>query len=757
VRLPSRRTRRIGAPLASLAAVVALAPSADAAKPPLTHVSCGDSVTQSIRVANNLSCADDGLTIGANKIVLDLNGHLIRGDSDAGINDFGVQDISGHNRVTIRNGVIADFDHGVQMEGTTNSKMSGVTVVRAELLAVNLIGGAEGNTVSANSVIGGPAPDFGIISVTDSSENLVAGNRLVGSAIRVLGTEAGSANIIRGNVIDDPPGPGIDLRAAVDTRVSGNRVTGGGVGVNIGTSSPGNVGSTGNTVDRNAVLGAASHGFQVTAESSDNTFSENQARANGASGYLVLGDDNTFTEDRGSGNRTDGIAIDLTGSSNAVRRGSYSSNGDDGITSFGTGVVVKRNTVNFNGFLNGIDGGSGAGVDAGSGTSGSGNAAKGNSLDAQCTEAALCQVTAALNPPLLPCATPLSNDAVLRHPLDCGDDAIVVGAPGIEVDLRKQYVSGGSAGLDHAVDNQGGHDDVTVLGGVLVATDRGIFVDTAEGNLFDGTVVTSMDDDGIFLAGATNNRFRDVKVLGGSNGAFLDEADGNRIANSSFLGSDGSGIVAQGVAGGALLRNRVLGAAVKGIALSAGSAATAADRTEVTGNTVTGSLEHGIAVLQSSFTPLEDNLVKGGGDDGILAQAFSSPLTDVSITENHSTANAGHGVNLASGGTEAPVDTVLRENVLSKNAFDGALLNDTSTDTRAVANVFSQNGLHGLEMDPSSTAELLRRNVAKRNGFGGGADDDFGLGIFAVAATPGSGNVAAGNDDPDQCEPASLC
>jgi len=46
-----------------------------------TTVTCGQVITQSIKVANDLTdCPGDGLVIGANNVKIDLHGHTIDGD-----------------------------------------------------------------------------------------------------------------------------------------------------------------------------------------------------------------------------------------------------------------------------------------------------------------------------------------------------------------------------------------------------------------------------------------------------------------------------------------------------------------------------------------------------------------------------------------------------------------------------------------------------------------------------------------------------
>ena len=92
------------------------------------HVECGDVITQDTKLDSDLiDCPGDGLEIGADNVTLDLNGHTVDGDGDArpglgcdtGIRNGGFDNCSrqdaGHGGVTIRNGTVREFAHGVQV------------------------------------------------------------------------------------------------------------------------------------------------------------------------------------------------------------------------------------------------------------------------------------------------------------------------------------------------------------------------------------------------------------------------------------------------------------------------------------------------------------------------------------------------------------------------------------------------------------------------------------------------------------------
>ncbi|HEV2950708.1 MAG TPA: right-handed parallel beta-helix repeat-containing protein, partial [Actinomycetota bacterium] len=81
------------------------------AAPVTRTVFCGQKVTQSIVVNNNLGdCLGHGLIVGANGITIDLNGKSIDGKS------IGAAILNnGFDSVTIKNGRLMDFDYGVML------------------------------------------------------------------------------------------------------------------------------------------------------------------------------------------------------------------------------------------------------------------------------------------------------------------------------------------------------------------------------------------------------------------------------------------------------------------------------------------------------------------------------------------------------------------------------------------------------------------------------------------------------------------
>ncbi|HEX5923678.1 MAG TPA: hypothetical protein VFY45_07585, partial [Baekduia sp.] len=73
----TRRTATIVALALTAALAVSAGPASASAS---TTVHCGQTLTHSVRLANDLTdCPADGLVIGADGITVDLNGHTIDG------------------------------------------------------------------------------------------------------------------------------------------------------------------------------------------------------------------------------------------------------------------------------------------------------------------------------------------------------------------------------------------------------------------------------------------------------------------------------------------------------------------------------------------------------------------------------------------------------------------------------------------------------------------------------------------------------
>jgi parallel beta-helix repeat protein len=154
-----------GAAVLSLAIALSMVPAAAFAD---GRVRCGDVLTEDTVLKNDLTnCPGDGLIIGADGVMVDLNGHEIDGTNAAG--SAGIRN-RGHDDVRIKDGDfvgldIGEFETGVLLRGADHNRVIGLRV--------------EGSS-------------FGI-ALFDSHFNVVRANNAVGSALNQCGAVRGAA------------------------------------------------------------------------------------------------------------------------------------------------------------------------------------------------------------------------------------------------------------------------------------------------------------------------------------------------------------------------------------------------------------------------------------------------------------------------------------------------------------------------------------------------------------------------------------
>ncbi|HEV3375765.1 MAG TPA: right-handed parallel beta-helix repeat-containing protein, partial [Thermoleophilaceae bacterium] len=388
--------------------------------PAPAQVTCGQLVKRSIRLTNNLAnCPGDGLVIGAERIIVDLDGHTIDG---VGLGD-GIQN-EGYGGVVIRDGTVTEFDHGVQLLAETagglvenltlqHNEVSGITLfdardgnlLRGNTLLENgggllLLSGTTGATVENNTLT---LNSGGALELRDADRNRLEGNHVVGGGDLGIGLERSTGNVLVGNVVSGTSDGGIDVQlGSHGNRVEGNTVTETGdtgilvkesdrnevvgnsthgmsdAGISLEAANDGLVvdndlganpgglqvdGSSRNLVSGNVAVGGAGIGIELGGGSYGNTVTQNTTNANGANGIYIA----------------DEALIDPFGldPSNVISHNVANGNGSNGITLAKGGHVVTGNETRENRSW---------GINAGPGTiDGGRNAASLNGQAAQCS------------------------------------------------------------------------------------------------------------------------------------------------------------------------------------------------------------------------------------------------------------------------------------------------------------------------------------------------------------------------------------
>jgi len=248
----------------------ATGPSSRAASPTLVvaeTVACGATIMADFRLDNDLSCPGDALTIGADDISIDLNGHTISGAGvGVGITirlRHGVSIKGGtirgfvtgifaaqSNDIVIKDGRFTENREAIFLNGTSGSVVKSNVAWANQLRGIMLRPTASGvlstdNVVKANELADNPS---GIL-VFGQPGNTLKGNSITRSSVAAIDLTGGGAsgNTIKENILTSSAagirfGPGW----------TGNEVHGNTIGFNIcGLLGP----TAGNTIRDNVFTG----------------------------------------------------------------------------------------------------------------------------------------------------------------------------------------------------------------------------------------------------------------------------------------------------------------------------------------------------------------------------------------------------------------------------------------------------------------------------------------------------------------------
>jgi hypothetical protein len=356
-------------------AVVGTAPAGAAT------VSCGQAITSSVVVENNLTnCPGDGLVVTASNVVVNLAGHVIDGSTTTNTtpNEYVGVRLANVTNVTVLNGTIQEFDAGVVIGRGANNRISNLTVREninhaATTGTFNECNFGDGITVfdsRGNHITNSRAihngPFSGISLVGDSDDNVVSGNQTVNQTV----------SNFHPNFIDLTPGPsgdpvnpeGLGPCGPFSQQVGGVGRLNQDIGIRIEGPGADRNRIEGNSVTDNQLYGITIHGYAChpppprppEANNGQNVITANNVTRNGFAGPDELGDGigvltqgpaalicvafgNTITSNTSNFNAAHGIFMGGRGSTaNTVSFNSVYGNGRDGIRLEGPGGPNSR-------------------------------------------------------------------------------------------------------------------------------------------------------------------------------------------------------------------------------------------------------------------------------------------------------------------------------------------------------------------------------------------------------------------------------
>jgi parallel beta-helix repeat protein len=287
--------------------------------------------------------------------------------------------------------------------------------------------------------------------------------------------------------------------------------------------------------------------------------------------------------------------------------------------------------------------------------------------------------------------------------LNCPGDGIVIGADNITLDLNGHLIDGtGFPTSGAGVDNNAGHDGVTVTGGRIQE--------------FVG---------GVQSTGADNGLITRLTVTRSAFTAYLQYSDGNLVSRN--VGEGPITLIFDSDAN-LIERNTLSTRSSPGVAIIAGFPQTTPDHNRIERNTISGAFE-GIGVSGATDTTVERNDVSDARF-GIDVAASRTRVVQNTVS------NSRVGISLGQA-----FETELVKNDVRDSTGDGISVGSAAHDTLLDQNTANRNGDDGIDVE--STPTTLTKNTA---------NDNADLGIEAVlGVTDGGGNKARGNGNAAQC------
>ena len=336
---------------------------------------CGSTINADTTWDSDMSCnvnGGNGITIGANNIVLDCAGHSMTGPGSG----YGVE-LRNKNGVTIKNCNISGFYFGlVIVSSSFNTLLDNSASSNTEngiYISSSFNNTLTGNTVSSNR-------RYGIFS--DSSSPKSNNNIFTFNDVSLNGSDGivvdGHDNILTSNTANSNYGNGISLYNSVSSSTltsntaNSNHIS----GISLGQNSNNNLienntansnstfgiylnSNSNNVLTANTAISNSNTGISINS-SSGNTITSNIVNSNGnginmRGGYvgnnLVLSSNNTIASNTVNSNRGYGIAIDSSSNFNTLTSNTASNN-SSGIIIESSNTVLTGNAANNN--YNGI-------------------------------------------------------------------------------------------------------------------------------------------------------------------------------------------------------------------------------------------------------------------------------------------------------------------------------------------------------------------------------------------------------------------
>jgi parallel beta-helix repeat protein len=297
-------------------------------------VSCGETIRASATLQSDLRC-DNGLTIGAPGITLNLGGHSVSAQFGATILN------PGYDGVTIKNGSIIVRNDGIILQGVSGNVIRDLSVSGFQN-GIELVGSDH------NRIVSNQLTSVWIRLRDGSNDNVIRGNTVLSyeGLIWIVGS---SGNRVAKNVISDAMETSVNLIDADRTVVSDNDITaldGRGIGL---------LRSDDSQVSDNTVHGKPNGENPVEVEgvtvddSHRNLLLRNAFQDTTTAIHVLSGWANQLRRNQALFGPEDGFLVDPTAVGTILLRNAAFANGDDGFDIRASSSRLGHNGAAYNG------------------------------------------------------------------------------------------------------------------------------------------------------------------------------------------------------------------------------------------------------------------------------------------------------------------------------------------------------------------------------------------------------------------------
>jgi parallel beta-helix repeat protein len=230
---------------------------------------CGATIVANLELDHDLTCVGNGITVGADGIKVDLNGHTIMGSgSGVGIG------VTGRTGISIVGGTVQNFEAGVRVNSSTDIVVKG-NEFRENSDGVDCQAGCVDNTIKENEFLDNRVR--GIMLRSNSIDNVIKENTFTGNRVGILVFGARDS-IVKENFVSASLLAGIRVNViATANLIAENTVTTNPAGIEFLVTPTGS--AIGNTVAENWVT---MNTCGLKGPTDGNTLTENVFQWNGA-------------------------------------------------------------------------------------------------------------------------------------------------------------------------------------------------------------------------------------------------------------------------------------------------------------------------------------------------------------------------------------------------------------------------------------------------------------------------------------------